>query len=192
MGWSKGVISANTVPEFTYRKPVMSKIIDFYNEDETDNKGRDFSDIIGFTFKELETIHDYIQWLFPLKEASQSNKNAPLLTDADITAFKKDEIVQINFRKSFEMMLEFYGLEQDSDTKAIGPCEELFQKAIANWLTRGNHNFMRITRMLKSMSLLGLKEEAQEFFKALDIIYKAKKDVISETTYDYWKKAVAA
>jgi Opioid growth factor receptor (OGFr) conserved region len=170
----------------------MSKITDFYNEDDTDHKDRDFSDIIGFSFKELETVHDYIQWLFPLKEPSQSNAKAPILTDADIAAFKKDEILQINFRKSFEMMLEFYGLEQDSDSKAIGPADDLFAKAIANWLTRGNHNFMRITRILKSMSLLGLKEDAQEFFKALDIIYKAKSDIISETTYEYWKKAVAA
>jgi len=170
----------------------MSKIIDFYNEDETDDKGRDFSDILGFSFKQLESVHDYIQWLFPLTEPSKFNPKAPTLTKADIAAFQSDEFLGLNFRKSFEMMLEFYGLEQDPESKAIGPAEDLFAKAIANWLTPDNHNYLRITRILKSMNLLGFKEDAEAFFTALETIYKAKKDVIGETTYKYWKDAVAA
>jgi hypothetical protein len=170
----------------------MSKLTDFYNEDDTDTKGRDFSDILDFSFKQLEQVHDYIQWLFPLTQASKFNPDAPLLTKDDIAAFEKDPILKLNFKKSFEMMLEFYGLEQNPETKEIGPAEDLFAKAFANWMTPGNHNFLRITRILRSMTLLGMKEDALEFFKALQVIYKAKADVITETTFDYWKNAVGA
>ncbi len=57
-------------------------------------------------------------------------------------------------------------------------------------MTTANHNHLRITRILKSLILLGLKREAQEWFAALQRVYVANADIIGRTTYEYWRNAV--
>ena len=69
------------------------------------------SDIHGFDFHELEFNHDYIQWLFPLPEPSGANASAPLLSKDDIAAFASDESLRKALLQSFELMLQFYGLD---------------------------------------------------------------------------------
>jgi hypothetical protein len=86
-------------------------------------------------------------------------------------------------------MLAFYGfILNDAAPPAIlrGPD---FPKRAANWLSPGNHNHLRITRILRSLRLLGLNEHAQAFFGALQEVYKERPSCITATTFDYWKRA---
>ena len=69
------------------------------------------------------------------------------------------EIIR-NMRKSFERMLDFYGLEYTD-----GQVRETiyFKESLKRWCTPKNHNFLRITRILKSLKLFGLKKKQSHF-----------------------------
>lgn len=58
--------------------------------------------------EELEHRHDYIQWLFPLRERGV-NWLAPLLTTAEADAMQSDGLVMARVLQAFRMMLRFYG-----------------------------------------------------------------------------------
>ena len=47
-----------------------SQLVNFYLGDAPDNQGRMIDEILSWKDEQLEDVHDYIQWLFPLKERS--------------------------------------------------------------------------------------------------------------------------
>ena len=69
---------------------VADPLLRFYRLEGTDARGRTLSEIWSWDADRLEGVHDYIQWLFPLPEASAFNPSAPLLTDATLEAFRAD------------------------------------------------------------------------------------------------------
>src|ERR1043166_5517907 len=97
----------------------MSRLVDFYRGDATDTAGRLLKDVWTWGDDQLEYVHNYIQWLFPLPEPSQFNADAPLLTQADITAFQQDALLRANLQKSFERILAFLGLALAPDGQVI-------------------------------------------------------------------------
>ena len=50
---------------------------------------------------------------------------------------------------------------------------------------RQNHNWLRITRVLRSLHLLGLPDEARAFFALLATV----RQQIDPTTWRYWEAA---
>lgn len=168
-----------------------SPLIAFYRNEGRDHCGRTLSDIHEFNFYELESNHDYIQWLFPLPEPSGANASAPLLSNEDIAAFKNDASLQKAMLQSFLLMLRFYGLElvvlgADVDVRKDASLDERSNL----WLTSGNHNFLRISRILRSLSLLGHTPYALAFLKCLEGIYAEEARTIGQTTMGYWRRAV--
>ena len=65
-------------------------IVDFYSGKTKDSSGRTLMEIHAWGYDELEKIHDYIQWLFPLPEPSQYNPLAPVLDAEQIAIFQTD------------------------------------------------------------------------------------------------------
>lgn len=165
----------------------MSKLTEFYAGAGKDHAGRKLAEVQAFSFDQLEDVHDYIQWLFPLPEPSQYNPWAPLLTDADIQAFNSDTQLQLNLRKSFNKALDFYGLVLAHG--AVLPGAHFHQRR-TGWQTPYNHNLLRITRILRSLTLLGLKTEALAFLVLLEDQYRKRQDTIGAETIGYWRKAV--
>lgn len=166
-------------------------LVAFYRGDGRDHRGRALNDIHEFDFHELEFHHDYIQWLFPLPEPSAANASAPLLSNEDIAAFNSDDSLRKALLRSFELLLHFYGLE------LVGGGAEIEVVRGANvdersklWLTSGNHNFLRISRMLRSLSLLGLGKYALAFLTCLEDIHAKETRTIGNTTMEYWRRAV--
>uniref|UniRef100_A0AAQ4P1M2 Opioid growth factor receptor 2 n=1 Tax=Gasterosteus aculeatus aculeatus TaxID=481459 RepID=A0AAQ4P1M2_GASAC len=94
-------------------------------------------------YDRLESVHSYIQWLFPLQEPGmnrdfQLSKEIHHLTD------------------SYKLMLDFYGIElSDEKTGEV--------RRACNWrdrfnnLNRRTHNNLRITRILKCLGTLGYR-----------------------------------
>ena len=160
------------------------ELIAFYSGTGTDNRGRRLDEIWSFSHEELEAVHDYIQWLFPLRERSAFNPGAPLLDDETIAQFREDAALRGNLERSLRVMLDFYGL-------AIAGHEILrvptFGARSRVWLTPHNHNFLRLTRIIKSLSLLGLHDRATRLLACLEGIPN-----ISEETRRYWRQAAAA
>src|SRR5688572_4686580 len=88
----------------------MSKLVRFYRGEAPDAQGRLLKDILAWNDEQLEEVHDFIQWLFPLREPSQFNAQAPLLTQDDIAAFHSEPVLHANLRRSLERFLGFLGL----------------------------------------------------------------------------------
>jgi Opioid growth factor receptor (OGFr) conserved region len=168
-----------------------SQLVEFYRGHGLDHRGRTLSGILAFAFDELECHHDYIQWLFPLPEPSGANPSAPLLTKNDVAVFGSDQSLRMALLRSFGLMLAFYGLELvDSGDRVEVRRSDDFDERSRVWLTSGNHNFLRISRMLRSLSLLGLAGHPHAFLKCLEGIYAERSRTIGTTTMGYWRRAV--
>ncbi|KAL4063302.1 opioid growth factor receptor conserved region-domain-containing protein [Scleroderma yunnanense] len=109
-------------------------------------------------YDELEFNHGYIQWLFPIQEDGM-NFLAQRLTPYEISAMKADAQVMRRIVKSYTIMLEFYGMRlQSEETGLLGRAlpPQNYGTRYRN-LLRTFHNNLRITRILKCLSELGLE-----------------------------------
>ena len=169
----------------------MTPIIAFYSGQDTDSEGRFLRDIRRWDFNRLEVVHDYIQWLFPLRTRSAFNPDAPLLDEETIEAFLKNDALRLELLASFEQMLAFYGFglheENGAPTVTIGPAWETRRR---HWLQPGNHNLLRITRILTCLGTLGLPEHARAFLAALEAVCADAPGLIGERTLDFWRTAI--
>jgi hypothetical protein len=163
-----------------------SALIRFYRGEGQDTAGRSLATLLAWDDEQLEYVHDYIQWLFPLPERSAFNPAAPLLSAQDVAAFLEDARLRQALRAAWERMLRFYGfaLSQDGSVAAE-------RDASRPWLTPGNHNFLRITRILRALTLLGLSSQAEVFLAALQILYDSgAAHVIGARSLKFWRGAV--
>lgn len=165
-------------------------LIDFYANNAPTPDGYFIRDIWSWDDDKLEYVHNYIQWLFPLREKSGFNPDAPLLDDETISEFQKNPVIEGNLLKSFILMLDFYGMELDTTGKVVVHLSLNFDAKCGNWITPYNHNFLRITRILKSLTILGLRDYALAFFDCLKNIQAKHNDIIDSNTFSFWKNAV--
>ena len=154
-----------------------------------DGRGRSIDDVWSMSLEELEYTHDYIQWLFPLRERSSVEPQTPTLDDASIAAFQTPEL-RARLIQSAAMMAELYGMQICQD--AGGWRVDLAATAADRqrvWLTPGNHNFLRLTRIMKSLATLGHGELSTAWLTALRQIYARHSSVIGPRTLQFWEKA---
>jgi hypothetical protein len=163
------------------------KLLQFYSGEGTDDRGRSIADIWCFSHGELERVHDYIQWLFPLAEKSAFNPGAPLLDAETIRRFQEDDTLRRNVERSLGLMLDFYGLSLVGNRIVRA---KTFAERSRNWLTPQNHNFLRLTRVLKSLSLLGHGPRAKQLLACLEEIQRDHPRITGTTTLAYWRDAV--
>jgi hypothetical protein len=165
----------------------VSRFIQFYLGEVPDVAGRTIHDILNFNLRDLEVVHDYIQWLFPLRERSHFNPKAPVLSEQDIRAFRGSEVLKDTLRKAFLKMLDFYGLEFHE--KQVVRSANWDQRK--GWLTPYNHNLLRVSRILTSLRLLGLQDCAHSLYSALEELYREHADRIGSETWQFWTQAAS-
>jgi Opioid growth factor receptor (OGFr) conserved region len=163
-------------------------LVAFYRGEAADYQGRMLDDIWSWDDRRLEERHDYIQVLFPMPEVSQFNTQAPLLDDATLTQFRADDAIQANLLQSFQVMLRFYGFRLDEQTGNVFEADNFAERA-REWLFPGDHNHLRITRILKCLTLCGLKDQAAAFLKALLVL--PRQDQITNESRRFWRDAVS-
>jgi len=144
----------------------MSRITDFLTGRGTDNAGRTIDDVLAMTDEQLETVHDYIQWLFPLREPSRHVPDSPVLTAEDIILIRKDQMAQTHLNQATWRMKMFY-------------------RGTTHWYAPGDHNHQRITRILRSLRLLTSDTRAVWFYQDVAL----HRSVPSKTRY-LWNTAV--
>lgn len=88
-------------------------------------------------------------------------------------------------------MLRFYGLASRLENGAVRVCRgDSFHERRATWLTRGNHNFLRLTRILKSLAILQAGTLSRALLVYLLDIAAEYPGLISDMTLGYWQDAV--
>lgn len=170
----------------------MDAILDFYRG-APQPSGLRLMDVWDWSHDQLEDAHDYIQWLFPLDTPSSANPDAPLLTDDTARAFSWDEVLRDRVQKSLAVMMRFYGLERlvFPDGKLVVIRATHFQERRGVWIGPNNHNHLRLTRILRSLTLLGLSRDARALFQCLENIYRVEgRDIITPETFEHWRHAV--
>lgn len=141
-------------------------------------------------YDRLEYVHSYIQWLFPLQEAGM-NYRAKELTKEEIEEFCKDEEAKKRLVKSYELMLDFYGIRLVDKSTGRVERSEKWEERFDN-LNRNTHNNLRITRILKSLGELGFKHYQAplvKFFLEETLIHNNLKNV-KQSVMDYFLFAV--
>ena len=130
--------------ESHYTHMETSKIARFIVGKGTDHLGRTLQEIWAFDDTTIERTHDFIQWVFPLNEDSRAVSTAPILFETDIDEIGASPVAKTNLRKSADW---FVGFLTRNDF----------------WLQRSNHNHRRISRAIKSLTLLVGEDAAREF-----------------------------
>lgn len=156
------------------------QLLAFYGEEDgIASNGYSREQLLAWSDEDWEQEHDFIQWLFPLKDASNYNPDAPVLSESAILWFRSDPLLQQRLRQSFQRWLGFCGLGYvENHVVQMKPRPEVW-----DW---PNHNWLRVTRVLKSLTLLGLQNEANDFHRFL---YSMKERVGPET-WGYWTDAL--
>ncbi|EKU96239.1 opioid growth factor receptor family protein [Leptolyngbya sp. PCC 7375] len=167
-------------------------IVPFYLGEKSDLEGRKIQQMWAWDFEELECAHDYIQWLFPIAEKSHFNPHAPVVDEDVIQAFRENPHLQKNLLQSFSVMLHFYGLaiSRDEQGKVVVEKSENYPDRKQEWVNMLNHNYLRITRILKCLIAFGFIQEAHAFYECLQKIYREDSDQIGGETFQYWTGAV--
>lgn len=136
-----------------------------------DSRGRSVQEVLRFSNRELEDVHDYIQWLFPLTTRSAAQPDAPILTASEIEAISSDARIQSTLLQAKERMTRFY---QEMD----------------DWLTSHDHNHLRITRIIQSLRLLVSPKAARDFHEAVLARHHDAGAPVNSRSLQYWHRAV--
>jgi Opioid growth factor receptor (OGFr) conserved region len=170
-----------------------NSIVSFYRGEAPNISGYTIQEIWAWDVERLECVHDYIQWLFSLSDRSAFNDRAPIVNENIILAFHNDPQLQQNLRRSFELMLQFYGLKRQHESDGKITIDRSIDYPIRKqeWICLFDHNYLRITRILKCLTILGLPDEALAFYRCLERIYQEESDRIGGETFQYWKNAVS-
>jgi hypothetical protein len=148
----------------------MIDIVGFLEGVTPDNRGRLLSHIHQFSDEQMETTHDYIQWLFPTDQPSQSNYNAPVLSPFDIEDLQQSKRAVANIKISAERFLGFLSRHN-------------------YWISRYNHNHLRITRVITSLRLLAGDDDADQFLASILALVKGKEGQIGQKPIQFWMQA---
>jgi hypothetical protein len=154
-----------------------------------DAAGRTLDEILAWDDERLEAVHDYIQWLFPTRQPSGVNPFAPLVTADTVRAFAADEALGQGLRRALDRMLAFYGLRRQGDQIEIDAAR--FPARARTWLHPGNHNHLRLTRMMESLAALGLREDALALKACLldDVCAGLGAGRVAARTIEFWTRA---
>ena len=145
----------------------MTEIVGFLEGKTPDHRGRIPAMLLQQTDHQAETTHDYIQWLFPLDEPSRSVNGTPVLTELDIDEIRQSSLVQANLAESARWFVGF--LERNS-----------------HWVTKYNHNHLRITRVIKSLRLLASDEAADEFRDKVLVLAGDNLNLVDQKARAFW------
>ena len=145
-------------------------IVGFLEGKTPDHKGRILAMLLQQTDDDAENNHNYIQWLFPLDEPSRSVMGAPVLNELDIEDIRHSELAQQNLVKSASWFLGFLARNN-------------------HWITKYDHNHLRITRVIKSLRLLASDENADEFRDKVLVLAGDNLNLVDQKARDFWANA---
>jgi hypothetical protein len=167
--------------------PAADPVVAFYSGGR-DHSGRTLQDIIEWDDDRLEAVHDYIQWVFPTREPSGVNPFAPVVTSETERAFALDDALRMRLRTAFDRLLAFYGLRRSETRITVDGAR--FDERARVWLHPGSHNHLRLTRIIDSLSALGLPDLADALKRCL-VEEVAPRGGASARTLQFWRAAGA-
>jgi hypothetical protein len=133
----------------------------------------------------LEARHNYIQWLFPIREAGMASVQP--MTKNEAEQFKNSPEMQANLIKSYELMLDFYGFVlKNKETGEIERSQD-YKSRFRN-LSYHSHNYLRITRIMKCLGITGLEHMKKPFLKhfIIEVFQNDELQEVKSSLIRYW------
>lgn len=143
----------------------------FLKNNEPDIYGRYISEIWSFNDEQIETTHNFIQFLFPLTQPSKNSFNKIYINSDDLLhELKSDKKVRESIMYSSNWYFSF--LERNQ-----------------HWQTYFDHNHLRISRVIESLNVIVSNRQANRFYKqVLDICIE---ELINDETKLIWKSKIS-
>ena len=145
-------------------------IVAFLEGEGPDGAGRTLFDVLAMNNVALEQTHDFIQWLFPLREPSRAVPDAPVLTNDQVDALRESAMAQTALAAATDRMEAFYRMTHD-------------------WLMPNDHNHLRITRIIRSLRLLVGDDPADAFKAVILSRVQETRAPVSARSRGYWATA---
>ncbi|KAI2466131.1 opioid growth factor receptor conserved region-domain-containing protein [Annulohypoxylon bovei var. microspora] len=153
--------------------------------------GHRFDEIVSWDDDRIERDHRFIQWLFPLARSSSADEDAPVV-DRQILIYVRNhnEILQ-NMRLAVTRMMRFYGFDMfwDSELRVVISNLGLRNEVYGRWLKDKDHNHNRITRMIQSLRLFSLDDEAEAIYQRFLLMNRGRGSPVSQATLHHWRRA---
>jgi len=169
--------------------PEYGVIVSFLRGQRPDWSGRWLSDVRGWDHEQLESDHHYIQWLFPLTTESEA-VFAPILRQHEISDLQADPQLRCESEASLRQLLGFFGFELrcEGDRPSVVASRQHGERQ-AVWMTPGNHNYRRLSRILGSLTLQGMEAHAAALLLALERLYATPEGgaAIDAEAVGYWR-----
>lgn len=157
-------------------------ITNFYTN--VEKSGICYGYVMNMPPDEWEGRHNFIQYLFPNDEASENVIGSPVLTPVVVERFRDIPLLRERHKNAFIRFLQHIGLSYDD-----GRVKMVDQLLVKQRVVDRNHNQLRITRILRSMILLGQPELSVALFGVLRDL--RQRYGISDTTFFYWETALS-
>jgi hypothetical protein len=151
--------------------PEVNRVHAFLRNAGPDGRGRSVAEVLRFDDRRIETEHDFVQWLFPLREASRAVPGSPVLEAGEAALIRADPVARAALRAALARMTRFY-LETD------------------RWLTAFDHNHLRITRIIAAMRDLLGQEEASGFHDMIIRRNIAAGAPVNSESLRHWERAL--
>jgi hypothetical protein len=144
----------------------MSPLERFYRGRGLDGQGRSFEVSLAMSDEDWEAGHNHIQWMFGLPEPSRMQPDSPVMTAKDIEVFRTDTEIGLNIQRAFDRWMSFLG-------------------KTSRWKRTQDHNHLRITRVLRFLTLMGLNAEADQLLTFATENHPS----LPERTARFWREA---
>lgn len=152
-----------------------------------DHAGRSLQRILEMSDLDYGTAPDLAGWQFPLPRRGRNCPMGPAPTRQDFAILALDEAVLDALRRSFARTLAVLGLEWvEGDVCKAGNWERRFDW----WANRSGDQDYRISRMIGSLTLMGLTTEAQALVRFMEQELPNHRYIDVATTLWHWKNAL--
>ncbi len=137
-------------------------------------------------YSTLELHHGYVQWLFPIHEEGM-NHMAQILQVHEREAMVKSALVIMRVKKSYELILDFYGAKVICWTTGELVRTPGYKVRFSN-LNSKPHNYLRITRILKWLGEMNLEHLKFAFliFFAHEALFRGTLPNVPQSLRNFW------
>jgi hypothetical protein len=158
-------------------------ILRFYLGERVHPNGKTIHEILNPDGPQMGHTGGVIQWLFPLTTPSTHVPSAPTLSLTELNAFRTEPKLREQIIVCVNRFLERLAISVHGNSGSIEPDFHTKKK----WMYPSYHAFMPITRILRSLKLLGFQDEFTTLRKLLLLCNMRCGSRIDKTTLDIWE-----
>mmetsp|Transcript_52736 Transcript_52736/g.83707 ORF Transcript_52736/g.83707 Transcript_52736/m.83707 type:complete len:209 (-) Transcript_52736:55-681(-) len=168
-------------------------LLAYFRGEGKDTEGRALAETRTWDFDRMEMVHNYVQWWFPTNEQSMFNMDAPFFSPELQKEFREDLRLQQELRENLKRFCSFLGFECACDETgcvnkiAVGAH---FQERVPDcWssMMGGNHNWLRISRVLLCLGLANMPTERDALMECLESIHTGRLANV-QSSLPHWRK----